>query len=279
MVYNEEIITSRQNQMVTATAKLADRKWREADGLFRCDGVKLFGEAVLRGVEVAWVLLRASDREKVLEKTAALFGDTVTFSGIRVLTLADNVFDKLTDEKSPEGIITVGKYIDKFHKIVTIDNNCLFEGKGFYLLLESVRDPVNVGTMIRTAAAMGVTGVIMSRDCADLYHPKTLRAAMGTVFNLPVTVCESLTEAATALRADGHRVYAAALDENAQPLHNLTPCPGDCIVIGNEGHGLSSELIVAATAPVYIPMQANVESLNAAAAAAVLLWHFGASYR
>ena len=265
----KEIITSRQNQAVVLTAKLSDRKWREQERLFRADGIKLYGEAVTRGVELSYVLLRASDENAVMQKITALFGEKTAAYPVRTLVLEDGVFDKVSEEKSPEGIITVGKYIDKFHKIVTI-NNYLNEEKGFYLLLESVRDPVNVGTMLRTAAAMGVRGVILSRDCADLYHPKALRASMGTVFDLPVWIADDMCGAVAALRAAGHRVYAAALDRGAQPLHTLATRPGDCIVIGNEGHGMSPELIAACTAPVFIPMSRGVESLNAAAAAAVL---------
>ena len=149
------------------------------------------------------------------------------------------------------------------------------------MLLESVRDPLNVGAIIRSAAALGVEHLILSDDCADIYHPRTLRAAMGPLFSMPITRVKDLPGSITALRAEGRRVYAAALDDTALSLGSpeWTAEQGrnkdgaaPCAVIGNEGHGLSEAVIAACDRSVYIPMEAGTESLNAGVAAALLMW-------
>ena len=269
----EEIITSRQNRYVSECAGLSDRKRRDSAGLFRADGLKLYAEAVLRGVSIAYVLLREHGGAEVAQTLSKVPGVGGLSAAGRVLVVKDSVFDSLTSEKSPEGIITVGKHIDKIHDFVTINNNTAFEGE-FFVLLESLQDPNNVGTILRTCAAMGVDRVILSGDCADLYHPRTLRAAMGPLFSLPCSRVDSIPKAIAALRRAGHRVFAAALSDDALELGGTQLLRGDCVVIGNEGHGLSSETVGSCDCCLKIPMESGVESLNAAAAAAVLLWNF-----
>jgi TrmH family RNA methyltransferase len=119
-----------------------------------------------------------------------------------------------------------------------------------------------------------VDRLVLSADCADIYNAKTVRASMGTLFSQRIDRVDDLTVAIAALRADGRRVFAAALDERATRLDELDVRAGDCAVIGNEGHGLSAETLAACTSAVYIPMTARAESLNAAVAAAVLMWEF-----
>ena len=113
-------------------------------------------------------------------------------------------------------------------------------------------------------------------ECADLYNPKTIRAAMGAIFRQKITVCSDLPETIGRLRQMGCRIYAAALGRNSVRLDQLSMDKNTCFIIGNEGHGLSDEVIEACTACVRIPMAGNTESLNAASAAVCILWE---SYR
>jgi len=145
--------------------------------------------------------------------------------------------------------------------------------KGQTLLLESVRDPGNLGTIIRSAAAFGVSQIVLSADCADLYHPRVIRAAMGTIFHTPVLIAEDIVAVIKALSRQG-KVYAAALDETADRLGGIAFGAGDAVIVGNEGHGLSEAVLAACTDKVYIPMAQGVESLNAGIAASLLLWEF-----
>lgn len=142
------------------------------------------------------------------------------------------------------------------------------------VLLESVRDPANVGAIIRSAAAMGIDRLILSADCADIYHPKAVRGSMGTLFSQPIDRVPALSPVITQLREHGRRVFAAALDADALRLGSFVPQSGDCVVIGNEGHGLCPETVAACDRSVIIPMTARAESLNAAVAASILMWEF-----
>lgn len=165
------------------------------------------------------------------------------------------------------------KTLDKFHKNVTIKKSVQLCAPGERLfLLESLRDPGNLGTVLRSAAAFGVDRILLSADCAELYHPRTLRAGMGAVFKLPTTRVDDLAAAVAALRQAGRRVWAAALNADATRLDALDLAFGDCFLVGNEGHGLSTAAAAAANGAVFIPMREDTESLNAAAAAAVCLW-------
>ncbi len=276
MDLNGEVIRSRQNRAVVELCKLTDRRAREENRCFRFDGVKLFSEAVKNGLEIRSVFLRESS-VSTLEARLCRELEKSPFEGCgRVLLLSDDLFDKISEEKSPEGIICCAKYIDKFQKNVTIYNSTdFYEMKNERIvLLESVRDPSNIGAIIRSAAAMGVDRLIVSADCADIYHPRAVRASMGTLFNQAIDRVPALPEVISGLRDSGRRVFAAALRENAEMLGSFPLLEGDCVVIGNEGHGLSRETVEAATAAVLIPMTARAESFNAAVAASLLMWEF-----
>ena len=277
--FDGDVITSRQNRRIVELMKLDDRRAREKSRLFRFDGIKLLCEAVRRGVEIDSIFLRSSSADKVAERVEMLYGCTLAEAGCPILGVEDTLFEKISQENAPEGVITVAKYIDKSHKNIIIYNEEDFHHNACAptILLESVRDPLNVGAIIRSAAALGVSHLILSADCADIYHPRTLRAAMGPLFSMSITRVEDLAGSIRNLRAEGHKVYAAALDDTALRLGSPAweaeqgSLPR-CAVIGNEGHGLSETVIQACDRSVYIPMEADTESLNAGVAAALIMW-------
>ena len=278
MDFTPMIITSRQNAQVSLACKLGDKKHRQSEKMFRFDGVKLYCEAVLRGVEMAFILVDEAQKDAVDAKARSLYGLGLDDAKCRILYVSHELFTKISDENAPEGIICVAKYIDKIHKIATIDSSntelarILSPEGGRVLLCESLRDPGNVGTVVRTAFAFGIDWLILSGDCADLYNPKVLRGAMGTLFSQRILRVDDLASAVTLMREAGRRVYAAALDESALQLGSFSFGRADSAVIGNEGHGLSERVLKACDASVYIPMAGNAESLNASVAAAVLMW-------
>ena len=276
LVFSDEIITSRQNRTVVDLCKLSDRKEREARKLFRFDGIKLFDEAVRNHLDLELVALRATSADEIAKRMEALHGEGLFSRFGRVVLLSDDVFSKISEEKSPEGVICIAKYIDKFQKIVTIYNSADFLNmkNERIVLLESVRDPSNIGAIIRSAAAIGIDRLILSADCADIYHPKAVRASMGTLFNQPIDRVPDLAAVIRRMRENGRRVFAAALDENAVRLREFATEHGDCVVIGNEGHGLLPETVKACDRSVMIPMTDRAESLNAAVAASILMWEF-----
>ena len=276
MLFTGEVIRSRQNKNIVELCKLTDRKAREATKTFRFDGIKLLEEAIKNDVEICAVFLSFSAQERILDFLRARFGEPFQDKIEKCFVVSDDIFDKISEEKSPEGVITIAKYIDKLQKNATIYNSVHFsQAKNeSIVLLESVRDPSNVGAIIRSAAAIGIDCLILSADCADIYHPKAVRASMGTLFNQRIDRVSNLAATIGEMRESGRRVFAAALDEGALSLGRFEILAGDAVVIGNEGHGLSGEVINACSGSVIIPMSDRAESFNAAVAASILMWEF-----
>ncbi len=268
-----EIITSSQNKYVSLARALSDRKQRQKSSLYRFDGVKLAAEAAVKGVEIEFLLLSESAYDAVFSKMHELYSLSQEKLDCKIITVADSVFEKISEENAPEGVIVVARYDRERHRDLSACEISAESGERL-LLLESVRDPQNVGAIFRTAAAFSVDRIIMGRDCADIYSSKTLRASMGALFSARIDRVDSIPEAVKSLRDKGRRVFAAALDEHAIKLGQTEFVLGDCVVIGNEGHGLSRETLDACDASVYIPMAKGVESLNAAVAASVIMWEF-----
>lgn len=269
MTIEPTVITSRQNPTVARAARLDQKKFRDAEGCFLIHGIKLTEEALRCGVEIEQILIREDAADRVL---ASLRPVAAAWDG-RAILLGESAFAKISPEKSPEGVICVAKALDKFHKTVTIKKGAQICAPGErLLLLEALRDPGNLGTVLRSAAAFGADRVLLSADCAELYNPRTLRAGMGAIFKLPTTRVDDLPAAIAVLRESGRRVWATALNASAARLDALALAGEDCFLIGNEGHGLSAAAIDAADGAVFIPMRENTESLNAAAAATVCLW-------
>ncbi len=269
----KEVITSRQNPRVKEICALGEKKHRKATGRFRLDGKKLFLEAMSADAEIVevWLSESASDAAKEAVESAIRTG---RLSLSQVTYVSESVFEKITAEASPEGIVTVVSELSELHQ--TSDFGAPLGKDAFVgerlLVAESLRDAGNLGTVLRSCAALGIDRLILSDDCAELYNPKTLRAAMGAIFRLPTLTVRDLPSVIEALRASGRKVYAAALREDAMPIGSFTLSACDCFVIGNEGHGLSEAVIQACDACAIIPMRAGNESLNAAAAATVCIW-------
>jgi TrmH family RNA methyltransferase len=270
MKFAEEIIRSKQNRIVVDTAKLLDRKAREKAKLFRFDGVKLFEEAVQKGVSVKRILLCESRLEAL---SATLESYDKLLENIPVSVLSEDVFSKISDEQSPEGIVCVAEFPENYCRADESGfRKCAADKSVRIMALESVRDPGNIGTIIRSAAAFGIDALAISRDCADVFNPKTVRGAMGALFKMKIFVFDDLVDAINVLKSSGRRVYAAALDKNAVRLDEAEFESFDTAVIGNEGHGLSEKAINACTQSLFIPMEEGSESLNAAIAASVIMW-------
>ncbi len=262
-----EIITSRQNPLVKTVCALSAKKNRVESRLFRFDGKKLLFEAVSSGVGIKWIICRVpvDDSIQAIIDNAKKRG---AVDDSQIVYVDQSVFSKMSEENSPEGVICVAYFLENIHKW------CGELPTGKILIAESLRDPGNLGTIIRSAYALGIDELILTDDCADIYSAKVQRAAMGAAFRLnTVSVpCEELPHFIGELRRDGRAVYAAALTENAKKIGDISTDVGDCFVIGNEGHGLSAQTVSACTDAVIIPMRADAESLNAAAAAVICIW-------
>lgn len=260
--FSSDAITGRKNPLITRLSKLSDKKYRDEENLFRIDGVKLFSEAVDSGVKTEYIFIAESKREKL----TCLLPEKLASASGTVIFVSDEVFSKLTDESAPQGIVAFAEKFD------TLPLDLPRDGAFRALYLSSVRDPGNLGTMVRTALALGIDRVFVSADCADIYSPKTVRASMGTIFRQNLSVVDDELDFAKAMRDAGCEIFAAALDRNAKKLGAFTLPERVCFAIGNEGHGLCADFIAACSGTVFIPMMDGCESLNAAMAATVLMW-------
>ena len=261
-----QIITSRQNPLVKLVCGLAQKKRRADEGLFRFDGIKLLGEALSSDISIKYVICRypTDGRIDAMIEQGISNGRLDACSAVFV---SDSVFEKISDELSPEGVITVAR-IPQREKDTPI-------GDGERILIaESLRDPGNLGTVMRSCYALGIDRLVLTDDCADTYSSKTLRAAMGAIFRLRTMTVkkDELSDFIKALRESGRRVYATALSPNSRSIEEISLVRGDCFVIGNEGHGLTDDTVTACTESVIIPMRKDAESLNAAAAASICIW-------
>ena len=264
-----ETITSRTNKTVVALGKLAVTKHRAEQGLFLAEGIKLSEEAA--GMEeIRYILIRSDDGTADAHTLAIAHRAPAS---ARILVLPTQVFEKISTENAPQGIITVLSPLTRIHRTLSAEECGSGEAEGRILAVDSVQDPGNLGTIIRTAAAFGYERVLLGH-CADIYHPKTVRAAMGTLFRMPVDVCASLTRRLLAIKKSGRRVLSAALCDHSLTLGQDSLRADDCIVIGNEGHGVRASILSVSDAALRIPMAPDTESLNAAGAAAVLMWEY-----
>ena len=246
-----ERITSRQNPLCTHIRKLAaSAAYRRREGEFLCDSPKLLQEALLWHAPIRTVV--ASEGKLPLGLPPE----------VRQAEIPEDVMRSISPMETPQGVLFT----------------CVMERRALpptlpgrrYVVLDTLQDPGNVGTILRTADAFCADGVFLVNGCADLYNPKTLRAAMGAVFRCPVWTTEP-KEAAALLKGSGIPLYGAAL--RADTLDARAADYRRCaIAIGSEGRGLTEEVLALCDATIKIPMSDHCESLNAAAAAAVLLW-------
>ena len=181
--------------------------------------------------------------------------------------VSDNVYNHMSDTKTPQGIMAVVKM-----KRYTLSDVLGKDRKGsapLVLCVENLQDPGNLGTIIRMGEAAGATGVVISSNSVDIYNPKTIRSTMGSIFRMPYVIAGSFTDTLGQLQKEGVKLYAAHLKGSSDYTH-IDYTGGTAFLIGNEGNGLTSQAVSAADCLVKIPMSGEVESLNAAIACTVL---------
>ena len=243
----EERITSRKNPLLQQVKKLlASKKERENAGLFVSDGTKLLEEAVKFYPGLETVIL--SDGV-----------DVVLPDHLRVVRVPGDVMESVSPMQSPQGALFLCR--------LPVKKN--FEPKPGMLILDGIQDPGNIGTILRTADALEIP-VVLLEGCADPYSHKVVRSSMGAVFRTPV-VQASWTEVHAACKAAGIEVAVTALSDRAKDIRQAD-LRQMAVVIGSEGRGVRKEILEAADAELIIPMNPKCESLNAAIAAAIVMW-------
>ncbi|MBP5755669.1 MAG: RNA methyltransferase [Clostridia bacterium] len=251
-----EEIVSRANERIKQAAFLAERREREQKRRFCFEGVHLLEEYLKSGKTPCELF--------VTREALGKYGEILANCAGKVTLVSESVYSRLSAERAPQGIFCVAEYLDN------VKENTVPPGGS--VILESVRDAGNLGGMIRTAAALGINCVALTRDCADIYSYKTVRASMGALFTSEIIVLDDAVSAVKAMVSSGKNVYAACLYGETRTLGTFVITKEDSFVFGNEGAGISGPLASACTSRVIIPMSGRTESLNVAAASAVIMW-------
>lgn len=251
------MITSASNSQVKQIIQLNKKsRERKKQGVFLVEGLKMFSEAPkdrLVKTYVAESFLETEDHREILQ-------------GISYEVVKDSVFTQMSDTLTPQGILTVVKQQEH-----TLEQWKNLSDSPLFLLLEDLQDPGNVGTIFRTAEGAGVTGIIMTKKCVDIYNPKTIRSTMGSIYRIPFVCVEDTEEAMEWFASQGIISYAAHL-QGEKYYDEEDYRGGSVFLIGNEGNGLSEHLSQMASKWIKIPMEGQLESLNAGVAAAILMY-------
>lgn len=246
---------------------------RRKDGVFVAEGVKMFEEAPAAWIQEVYVSQELGARLGLSDEKSRILrslepGKTDLLHKLQRTgyeLVSDEVFGKMSDTLTPQGILTVLK-----QPVYSLED-LLKEPEPLFVILENIQDPGNLGTILRTGEGAGVTGVIMSADTADIFNPKTVRSTMGSVYRVPFLYTQALVDTLQRLHAAGITTYAAHL--KGRDYYDGFSLKGPtAFLIGNEGRGLKDDTARLAMHWLKIPMEGKVESLNAAVASALLLY-------
>ena len=274
------MITAASNHRIKRLVQLNQKaKVRRTEDVFVVEGVKMFLEAPADKIQEVYIAEslaamcglgessgHAAAKESTGTKDSARMSECRKKLGsIGYEVVTDELFKKISDTQTPQGILCV---ISQYHYRL---EDLLAKENAFLLVLEDIQDPGNLGTIMRTGEGAGIDGVIMSKNTVDLYNPKTIRSTMGSIYRMPFVYVEEILPVMEELKKAGVHTYAAHLDgKNSYTQENY--CGKTAFLIGNEGNGLKEETAKAADTYIRIPMDGQVESLNAAIAAALLMY-------
>lgn len=250
-------IKSRDNKTIKYLLRLnSSASFRTKEKKFLCEGLRLCTDAVESGVEAEAVFLCEDSAEKY---TALL----ERIPRAEIYLLSKSLFKLIAETSSPQGVAILCKMnrpdVQPERKVRRI------------VALETIQNPQNMGTILRTAEAFGIDEVILSKDCCDIFSPKVLRGSMGAVFRQRITIPEDFYNSISRLKSSGITV-CAAVPHSGKDIREVDFSRGCCVIIGNEGNGLTQRAIELCSVPVTIIMDGNAESLNAAVAASIIMW-------
>lgn len=262
----DSIITSESNGQIKELIKLQKQaRERRKIKKFVAEGIKMVQEAInFNKLDKLYI------SESAFEKTTQKLGDMLDRTPYEVV--ADSVFKQISDTVTPQGVLAVVDMPEYDIKDILSDE------KRSWVLLDDLRDPGNLGTIIRTSEGAGMSGVIMSRESVDLFNPKVVRSTMGAIFRVPFCYVDSLTDIIDQIRDSGYEVYATAM-EGSEVYDCVDYTKGAAFIIGNEANGVSDEVFERASKRIRIPMEGKLESLNAAVSAAIIMYEIARQKR
>lgn len=254
-----DFITSTSGKTIKYISSLYKKKGRDKAGSFVVEGQR-FANEIPYDWDTEFFLISRSFAEKYNVEAYA--------KKAKIFYAEDNAFKSIADTVSPQGILAVckQKYFsrEQFEEMSSKENP-------LFILLEQTNDPGNLGAIIRTADAAGASGILLSKDCTDIYSPKVLRSAAGSIFHLPFLKEVDIIEWIKKFKDENINVYAAHLQGAVYP-YDIDLKKGCGFVIGNEARGLSDDVVSACAACVKIPLVGQAESLNAAVACGILIY-------
>ena len=262
-----EFINSRDNKTIKHISKLIkSSRYRSRENEFTVEGIRLCDDALRSDAKIVCLIYTESAYKKYTDKI-----DSFISASDRSYIVSDGIFSSICDTKTPQGVLFVVKALDKTELMGKINKE-----NGVILALDSIQDPANLGTILRSAEAFGVDNVVLNSRCCDIYSPKVLRGSMGAVFRVNFFVTEDLKGFICDFNKNGTS-YAAVLDSTSRELTDIVFDDNTLIAIGNEGNGLDKDIIDSCKCNLYIGMKGQAESLNASVAASIILWEVSKS--
>ena len=252
------IITAKNNPKIKdVKSLLSSSKDRKNSGLFVLEGVRLCVDAIRSGCRIQSVFCTENCMEKYADDILMLKNNCEDF-----YTVSNDVLKSISDTVTPQGVVCT---------VYMGTKNLEYKKGKKYIALDTVQNPDNLGAIARTAEALGIDGLVIFGGC-DIYNPKALRASMGSLLRLPVKVCKSLEKELEEVKNIGMKTYATVPDRDAKDITKTDFSKGALCIIGNEGNGVSKEIIDLCDEKITIKMLGRAESLNAAAAASITMW-------
>lgn len=248
------VIESKDNSLFKYTKKLKERKYRNKENKYIIEGFRLVQEAFKANCSIEYLIVNENGKDK-LDDYLKSYMDS-----IKIYEMKSDLFNQLSSTENTQGIIAVANI-----------NNSVKDIKGeFYLLCDKVQDPGNLGTIIRTAHAAGVSAIILTKGTVDIYNDKTIRSTMGSIFYTPIIYDNDLSFL-NSLKENGFSLVATSLEESKNFFDE--DLSGKVILsVGNEGNGISEEIFSLADKKVKIPMPGGAESLNVGVATSIILF-------
>lgn len=254
-------LSSKTNEKIRSAVNVRDSaKARRESSLFFLEGARLCADAAENGVEIYRAFFTKIAQEKYCERCE------------KILSVCDEAYEissevstKLTDTENSQGVFCICRMPKRKENMYGLNPN------GKYLMLENVQDPSNLGAITRTAEALGIDGLIVCGGC-DIYNPKALRASMGSALRLNIIACDNAADLISEANKLGMLTLASTPDRNSIKITSIHSSGGIICVVGNEGNGITEQTMSICQKKITIPMEGRAESLNAATAAAILIW-------
>lgn len=253
------VITSKDNEFVKHVKKLKEKKYREEYGEFIVEGIKMIEEAISEDAVIKHIVVCDDCKSQSMIPSELLY-EIAKYDCIYV---NEKVFNTMTDVTNPQGILAIIK------KYPSEENQIDFK-EDFFLVLDNIQDPGNMGTILRTADSINLKQILVSKGTADQYNPKVVRSTMGAIFRVKIIECEDLTKTLKELKKHKIQIYATDLKTD-KSIYDVDYTK-KAVVIGNEANGVSTEILNLADEKIKIPMLGKTESLNAAVATGVILY-------